>query len=261
MGEIERRQQLLDLMSARGYMDVRTIAKEFGVSIATARRDIHYLTRENLATRTHGGVYLRSTLSTTREHTINEKRRLMTAEKQAIGRLAGTLVFTGESVLIDAGSTTYEVAKQIRNKRPSTIVCNDVYILSLLAKSHGFNLIDPGGFVRIDFGTLLGPDTVSFIDSLHVNTVFLGTDAVDIIGGVTVTDKEEIAIKRAMIKAADRVVLVSDHSKFGKVVFARVCDLQSVQTIVTDWGILQEQAEQIRSLGVELLIANDDNEK
>jgi DeoR/GlpR family transcriptional regulator of sugar metabolism len=260
MEEFDRIQQLQNLLLIRGYLDVHTVAKELGVSIATARRDIRYLTSKNLAARTHGGVYLRSIHSTIYENTMYEKRRLMIAEKQAIGQLAATLVVPGQSILIDAGSTTFEVARHIRDKRPLTVVCNDVFILSLLARSSDITLIDPGGIVRNNFGTLLGSETVNFIHGLHVNTFFMGSDAVDSIKGATITNREEVAVKQAMIEASDRVLLVSDHTKFGKAVFSRVCDLRTVKTIVTDWGISKDQIEQIRSLGIELMIANNDDD-
>jgi DeoR/GlpR family transcriptional regulator of sugar metabolism len=255
--ETTRKQQLLDLLAKKGYLDVKTVAKEMGVSAVTARRDIRNLTRENLAVRTHGGVHLLSPFSTTYEYTMLEKRRLMAAEKEAIGRLAAKLVVPGESVLIDAGSTTYQVAKYIRYKKPQTVVSNDIHILSLLADNVDLNIIDPGGTVRGGFGTLLGPDTFNFIQSLNVNTLFLGADAVDLKAGVTVANREEVEVKRSMIAVSNRVILVMDHSKLGKVAFSRVCDLQSVHTIVTDKGIDQEEVEKIQSLKIELLIAND----
>jgi DeoR family fructose operon transcriptional repressor len=256
MDNSDRIQQLQNLLLARGYLDVRTVAKELGVSIGTARRDIRSLTEKDLAVRTHGGVYLRSVHSTTYENTYYNKRRLMISEKQAIGQLAGTLVVPGQSIFIDGGTTTYEVARHIRDERGLTVVCNDVFILSFLSKTPGLILIDPGGIVRINFGSLLGPNTVSFIAGLHLNIVFLGTDFVDVFKGVTIANQEEVAVKRAMIGAADRVILVCDHSKFGSVAFTRVCDIQSVHTIVTDSGISPDLVGQIRNQGVEVLIAN-----
>jgi len=237
---IDRRDELLDQLKNNGYIDINTLVEKFSVSESTIRRDLEFLANRGAIVRTHGGAYFSSDQSTTREPSIDQKRRLMTQEKRLIGQAAAELVARGETVILDSGSTTWQAADALRSKSPLTVVSNDLNILNLLSNFDEFTVVDTGGIIRRGLNILLGPTTARFIENLHVNWTFLGVDAVDARAGVTTTNLEEVAVKQAMIRAGNRTVVLADHSKFNKSVFAYVCSLSNVSMLITDAGILEE---------------------
>jgi len=161
-------------------------------------------------------------------------------------------VHPGETVILDSGSTTWQVGQALKSKTPLTVVTNDIKILWDLANTPEFTLISAGGFLRPNVYTLLGSETVRFLENLTVNWTFLGADAVALQGGVTNVNLEEVAVKQAMIRAGRRTVLVTDRTKFGKTVFAKVCDLRRLDRIVTDAGLVPSLAQEMRAAGVSL---------
>jgi DeoR/GlpR family transcriptional regulator of sugar metabolism len=257
MSTIDRRDQLLSQLKDNGYIDINTLVKKFSVSESTIRRDLEYLASRGAIMRTHGGAFFSSDQSTTREPSIEQKRRMMTREKKLIGQAAAKLVSRGETVLLDSGSTTWEVGDALRTKSPLTVVSNDLHILDHLGNFEDFTIVDTGGLLKRGLNILLGPTTVHCIEDLHVNWTFLGVDAIDVRKGVTTTNLEESAVKQAMIKAGNQVVLVADHTKFDKKVFAYVCSLTDVSLLITDSGISPEIVNEIHALGVRLEIVSE----
>jgi DeoR family transcriptional regulator of aga operon len=250
-----RLRHLLSVLKGNGYASVRSLAAELGVSVATIRRDLAALARSGAVARTHGGALSLSDRSTAYEPTMEQKRDRQRAEKEAIGRLAASLIHPGETLLLDAGSTTWHLARQLRGRGPLTVVSNDLTILQTLGESSQITLLDPGGTVRPHVFTLLGPQTLRVLEGLQVNWTFLGADAIDLEMGITNVNIEEVAVKQAMLRAGLRVAILADHTKFGLRVLAQVCPLAQVQLIITDQGVPPYMVGKIRELGVELKIA------
>ncbi len=250
-----RRELLRELVLRNGYQSVRTLAEELECSPSTIRRDLADLEAAGLLHRTHGGALPRGVYSTAHEPTLLEKQRLMVAEKRRIGKAAAELVHPGETVILDSGSTTWQVGQALKATLPLTIVTNDIKILSHLANIEGLSLISPGGNLRANVYTLLGSETARFLEGLRVNWTFLGADAVDLEHGITNVNLDEVPVKQAMIRAAHRTVVVTDHTKFGRAVFARVCGLDEVDLIVTDDGLSATMADAMRKMRLEVLTA------
>jgi DeoR family transcriptional regulator of aga operon len=254
MSAFNRREKILSLLEIKGFIDVKSLVDDLEASEATVRRDLELLSDQGLLVRTHGGAYSTSAQSTTHEPTIDQKRHLMVKEKRMIGREAASLVSPGETVILDTGSTTWHVGDALRSKSPLTVVSNDLEILTHLASFSGFKVIDTGGIIRPGLNLLLGPETVRIYKNVHVNWVFLGVDAVDLNQGITTTNLEEVPVKQAMIEAGRQVVVVVDHTKFGKTAFAHVCKLNEVFMIITDAGISPKLAEEAYLAGLNLKI-------
>ena len=257
MTSSHRREKLLELLENNMYIDVKTLVEELGVSEATARRDLGYLANMGFVVRTHGGAYFTTNKSTIHEPILDYKQHMMEAEKRVIGRAAADLVSPGDTLMIDSGSTTWYMVENLRSKKPLTVVSNDIKILTHVSDYPGFTVIDTGGIIRPELKILLGESAISVIHGLHVNWVFQGANAIDLKHGITTTSMEEASLKQAMIDAGQKVVILADHTKFGKAVFTRVCGLDEVSLIITDAGIPPEQADEIRSLGVNLQIAGE----
>lgn len=248
----ERQQAILSLLRSNGYQSIGDLAQHLDVSIATTRRDLTVLENSGLAVRTHGGALSLSHRSTSHEPTLDDKQRKMVDEKRSIAELAASLVSPGETVLLDSGSTTWHVAQYLKEIRPLSVVSNDLRILWDLANTPGHTLIGTSGVVRSNVFSLLGPQTVEFLSGLNVNWTFLGADALDLGRGITNVNLEEAVVKRSMIRAARRVVVVADHTKFGRTAFAEVCDLHDVEMVVTDRGLSPEVFEEMRNAGVDV---------
>lgn len=256
MSTTERRDKLLQLLESDKYVDIKTLVDELKVSEATVRRDLGYLANVGTVVRTHGGAYFTSNKSTAHEPLTDYRQRLLVTEKKAIGLAAAELVSPGETIIVDSGSTTWYLVEALFPKKPLTVVSNDIKILSHLADFSGFTVIDTGGTIYPESKTLLSPDTVNLIRGLHVNWVFLGATAIDVQYGITSAIMEEASVKQAMIHAGQKVVVLADHTKFGKTAFTHVCRLDEVDMVITDAGIEAEQAAEVRALGVDLRIAD-----
>jgi DeoR/GlpR family transcriptional regulator of sugar metabolism len=247
----QRHEEILEVLKRKGYVSLADLVAELGASAATVRRDLAYLEEHNLLLRTHGGAVTASR-STSLEPSLRVKRGRMTEAKHAIGRAAAVLVAPDETVLLDAGSTTWEVANCLPRQFNLNVVSNDLQILLLLADVPTFNTVDTGGVVRKSVYSLTGHPAEDFIRSLRVNWTFLGADAIDPVFGITNANMDEVPIKQAMIHAAVKVVVVADHTKFGRTAFARVGDLRDVHMVITDSGLSPELAAAVREAGVEL---------
>jgi DeoR family transcriptional regulator of aga operon len=235
----ERRQAILDAVRSTGYVRAVELTEKLHVDSSTIRRDMDRLERAGLVKRMHGGA-----LPADPEETIDtpyEVRRSQHSKaKAAIGRAAAALVQNGQTVLIDNGSTTYEVAAALKDHRGLTVVTNDLMVAMCLRAQGVHQVHVTGGLLLDTVFTLVGPVATNAVEGLNVDWAFLGAEGVDPDAGVTNINVIEVPLKRAMIASAAQVVVVVDSSKLGKRSLATVCSLDSVDIIVTDDQIPDE---------------------
>jgi DeoR family transcriptional regulator of aga operon len=229
----ERKALLLNKLRNDGYIDVADLAEELNLSPVTIRRDIIFLEKEGLCIRKRGGA-VRSTHGVTVEVPYDIKKNRNINDKNRIAKAALELVEDGDTILMDAGSTTYSLACLLHNKERLTIVTHDLNIAVKLAANPNINLICTGGVARMNVFTLQGSQVVDFIRNLRVDKSFIGADAIHADGTISNVNIEEVPIKQAMVKAANQVILLTDSSKFGITGFAKVCDLTDVDYVITD---------------------------
>jgi|MTBAKSStandDraft_1061840.scaffolds.fasta_scaffold73092_2 DeoR/GlpR family transcriptional regulator of sugar metabolism len=232
----ERRALLLTKLREDGYIQVTDLAEEFNISSATIRRDLILLEQEGICIRKRGGA-VRSTQSVTMELPYDVKQHRRIDEKNRIAKAAINLVENGDTILLDAGSTIYQLACLLHTKERLTIVTHDLNIAYKLATNPNLNLICTGGIARANVYTLQGAQVVDFIRGLRVDKSFIGADAIHPDGTISNVNIEEVPIKLAMIKAAKQVILLSDSSKFGITGFAKVCEIDELDYLITDSGI------------------------
>jgi len=182
----------------------------------------------------------------------SEKINLMTEEKQRIAEAAANLVHHGDTVLIDSGTTTFFIAQALANREQLTIITNDLYLAYQTPIHPSSTLIVTGGMRRHGRQELVGTVTENFIRETHVDIAFIGADGIDMTGGVTNANFAELGVKQLMIKAAMRSVVVADHSKFGRVALARICNLEDVDLLITDTGLDDEMKNRLRKLSIML---------
>jgi DeoR family transcriptional regulator, aga operon transcriptional repressor len=232
----ERRQAILTLIGERGYLAAADLSSALHVDSSTVRRDLERLERAGLVRRTHGGA-LPADPTDTVDTPYEVRRARHRAAKQAIGAASAHLVQDGQTVLIDNGSTTYEVAASLKDHRGLTVVTNDLMVAMVL-RSHSRHQVHlTGGLLLDTVYTLVGPAAVETLRGLHVDWAFLGAEGVDPEAGITNINVVEIPVKQAMIAAAEHVVVVADSSKLGTRSLATVAALDQVDVIVSDSGV------------------------
>jgi DeoR/GlpR family transcriptional regulator of sugar metabolism len=226
-----RRRALLDAMQRDGETHVRDLAEQLGCSEMTVRRDLDALERDGAVRRIHGGavrVHLR------RDELPYALRALDAVEaKQRIGRAVADLIADGETVVLDSGTTALEVARALRG-RPATVLSLGVRALLELADDDAVRLIAAGGDVRPGELVMTGDLAEVAFERLRFDTFVLGCCGIDVGDGVTTHVPADARLKRVALGASRRVIAIGDGSKVGRVAFARVCPLSSLERLVTD---------------------------
>jgi DeoR/GlpR family transcriptional regulator of sugar metabolism len=231
-----RRQEILLRIQRSGYASARRLAEEFGVDVSTIRRDLDAMARLGMVVRSHGGASLPLEPAETPYAVKVEKNVL---QKRAIGRAVAAMIEHNSTLLVDSGSTTLEVARALRQHRGMTVVTNDLRVAAEIANQGDVRLIVIGGEVLPSVYTLMSERAVELIEDYHVDIAILGADAIDP-RGVTNTNSSEASMKRAMIRSADRVLVVADSSKFGQSALVRITGLDEVEAVVTDDGLPED---------------------
>jgi DeoR family transcriptional regulator, aga operon transcriptional repressor len=234
----QRWNALLDLLPGDGQLTVTDAARALGVSQATIRRDMDQLARQQLVTRTRGGV---TAGHVSYDLPLRYKTARHAPEKQRIGRAAAALVAAGAAVALNGGTTTSEVARALAT-RPDlqdgaaavTVVTNAMNIANELAVRQHIKIVVTGGVARTQSYELIGPFATLVLDQLALDWAILGVDALDPVAGATAHHEGEAAINHLMATRAAQVMIVADASKLGQRSFARVCAPDEIDVIVTD---------------------------
>lgn len=254
----ERRQRLIDWMTANVAATNHELARILNTSISTVRRDLDYLASQGLVRRTHGGAVSIRRLATW-EPTTDVARQTAIEEKRAIAIEAAKRIEPHQSILIDTGSTLHIFAQVLAELTvPLTVVTSDVLVASTLSNRPHVKLVVPGGSCRDGAFTLLGEPGLSFLKDLHCDQLFLVTQAVDT-NCASDTSMDLVNLKRTMMAAAQRVTLMVDSSKFGGRAIYRVADIEQIDEIITDNGIASEELQRMQDAGVLVTCANVDS--
>ncbi len=251
----ERRSQLLELVRTRGFASLPDLAEQLSVSESTVRRDLDYLEEVGTAKRTHGGVFY--TGPSPKLPHFDERQPAQWDNKRRIAREAVKLIEDGDTVLLDGGSTTYEVA-QLLVGRPLQIVTNSLPVANLFASNADHDLVLLGGYVYPRTGVTLGPYANETLEKLTVRRTIMSVAGVNERGFFN-SNLLLVETERAMMRAADEVIVVADSSKFGRQSLAHLCGLEEVQHLVVDDGIPAEWRKRIASAGPELHVAAASN--
>ncbi len=252
----ERRQKVLDLVSERGFVGLGELAKALNASESTIRRDLDYWDQHGLLKRTHGGAISREDVHGM--PALDERSSREMAEKLQIAQTAAARVRDGDSILLDGGTTTLEVARQLVGRRLQ-IVTNSLPIANLFAGSQETDLVMLGGYVYPRTGVALGPLTVRMMDDVHVHQTIMG------VGGITAKGLFNstlllVETERAMMRCADEVTVVADHTKLGRQTLAFLCELAEVDTLIVDAAVKPEQRTLIHQADVRLIVAGEPEE-
>lgn len=227
----QRKHEILRLLYLTGYVQARDLAERLGVDGSTIRRDLDALARAGHLQRLHGGAQARpGTIDV--PYAVKQGEHLVA--KQGIAAAAARPVRDGDSVLLDSGSSTYQLAVALAGRRNLTIVTNDLLIGQAVADYPGLRLLVTGGELLTSTYTLVGDRAVAFVEDLRVDWTFIGADAIDAGAGITNTNTLEIPLKRQMLAVGRTTVVLADSSKFGRRALVRVAGIEEVDRILTD---------------------------
>ena len=247
----ERRSRLLDIIRIRGFAALEELVRELGVSESTVRRDLDALEDQGAAKRTHGGVLYSGGMPRLAE--FDDRQPANWAAKRSIAVAAAALIEDGETVLLDGGTTTYEVARLLVG-RSLQVVTNSLPVANLFASESRTDLVLLGGYVSPRTGVCLGPYANELLGRLHVTTTVLSAAGISEEGlfnaHLLLAETEQ-----AMLKAASRVMVVADSSKFGRKSLTLVSGLESIDIFVSDDGLPQRWHDVIAAATAQLLIA------
>jgi DeoR family transcriptional regulator of aga operon len=250
----ERRRKILDLVNKQSRVTVEELVRRFAVSAVTARGDLDALARAGAVDRSHGGALKRA--GALQDVPLNVKETLHHGEKVRIGHAAAQMLKDGETVMLDSGTTTAEVARHLKflKLRSLTVITNALNIAMELANLPHVRVIMIGGILRQMSYSLVGPHAEHTLRGLTADRLFLGVDGLDPEVGLTTPDVLEAQLNAMMIRVAREVVVVADSSKFARRSLSVIARLDEVHKVLTDDRVAPETVAALRARGVEVVI-------
>lgn len=248
----DRRRVILDLLNTKGSVTVAELGSRFDVSEMTIRRDLDDLERRGLLQRVHGGAV--SARGRSFEPAFLSRSGLQQEEKRRIAQAAANLVQNGDSIALDVGTTTLEVARHLEGKRDLTVITNSFRVAEELAETQGLRLILTGGILRPGELSLVGSLAGETFQQFYVDKLFLGIGGIDLVAGLTEYSLEDAEVKKAMLRAAKEIIVVADSTKFGRVTFAAVAPIDVASCIITDDKAESSIVEALRATSIEVVV-------
>ncbi len=250
----ERHQRIIDKLNAMGRLDVMELSDDLGVSTVTVRSDLLFLERSQILRRVRGGAI--AVRPSRFELPVDVNLALHSAEKTAIAKAAVAMLRDGETIIMDTGSTLAAMASLIPlHLHDIAVVTNSLAVANELANHPGATVIVTGGTLRPRLNSLISPFGDLILREINADVAFLSCAGVDAEKGFTNSNWEEAEIKKAMIRAARKVVFLADHSKLGHVATARIAAIDTADVLITDADATAEMLRVLRATGIQVSIA------
>jgi DeoR/GlpR family transcriptional regulator of sugar metabolism len=247
----ERQHRIGEYLQKVEFASLEELGKQVDASLSTVRRDLSVLEASGLVRRTHGGARILTPRSDEFAFSARDTQQLL--EKEAIGQACAELILPNQTVIIDAGTTCYHVARHLEGKSPQ-IVTNSLPVANLYASANRLEVVVSGGVIYPRLGVLVGPLAVESFSNIHADVAVMSAGGISI-AGITNSHGLLIDIQRAMIEAAQKVIFCFDHTKFGRQSVSPLCDLDCVDAIVTDGKSPRDLIEALRGRDIEVLVA------
>ena len=252
MSSLERQQEIIEIVNAKGYESVINLCKTLNVSAVTIRKDLKFLEKNNQIFRVHGGAS--NTNPFTIDRSVNEKEGLQREEKRNIAKRAAEYIESNDSIIIASGTTMLALAREITPKQKLTVITAALHVTEELINHPEIDILQLGGLVRKSSSSVVGSYAEAILKDFYCTKLFLGVDGIDFEFGVTTSNSMEAELNKCMINMAQKVIVLADHTKFGKRGFSKICGLDKIDEIITDKGISSIMINQIKNSGIKVTI-------
>jgi DeoR family transcriptional regulator, aga operon transcriptional repressor len=248
----ERRRYILELIKKQGRVLVGDLSQDLNISQITIRKDLDYLQAKGLVHRSHGGA-LGIQQNALADLPLQEKQKQHFEEKQRIATAAAKMVKEGQCIMLDSGTTTTAIARELKQFSQLVVITNAVNIAAELAGTD-FEVILIGGTLRKNSSSLVGPLAEDNLEEMHADLLFLGVDGFDLEVGITTPNFLESRVNRAMVKASQTVVAVCDSSKFNRRSLSRIVPLNAIHHVITDRNLPHQSVEVLKAQNIEVTL-------
>ena len=252
----ERREQIIQRLRQQGSVQVNDLSVLFGVSTVTIRNDLAFLEKQGIAVRAYGGALICDSNTPGIEPSVEDKSSLNTAVKRSIAQAAVALIKPGHRVILDSGTTTYEIARMMRQHTDIIAMTNGMNVANALLEAEGVELLMTGGHLRRQSQSFYGDQAEQSLQNYHFDMLFLGVDAIDLERGVSTHNEDEARLNRRMCEVAERIIVVTDSTKFNRSSLHKIIDTQRIHTIIVDEDIPVDSLEGLRKSGIEVILVN-----
>ncbi|HTN19403.1 MAG TPA: DeoR/GlpR family DNA-binding transcription regulator [Pelobium sp.] len=249
-----RREKILDLLKEDGSAKVIDLAKIFKVTEVTIRQDLEKLEKDDLLIREHGGAFLKNVKDQVGSVSLANHENL--DKKELIASKCLEFIEDGDTIILDSGSTTTEIAKKLKGNRRVTVITNALNIALLLGAEPNIEVIMTGGEFKPPTLSLTGQKAADFFKGINTQKLFLATAGLSLKAGLTYPSISDLVVKKAMIDAAETTYLVADSTKFGKSAFASLGALSLIDYVITDNGVEEVHKAVFKTHEIELIIAD-----
>ncbi|WP_445736880.1 DeoR/GlpR family DNA-binding transcription regulator [Mariniflexile sp.] len=247
-----RHETILNILAKEKHIEVLDICEELSVSAVTIRKDLKFLEEKGLLFRTHGGASLENPYIN--EKAVLEKEKIYVEEKNGIAKLAATRIVENDSIMIASGTTVQALSKCIKPKNKLTVITSSLYVVLHLIHDKNIEILQLGGYVRHSSASVIGAYAAQILDNVSCSKLFLGVDGIDLDYGLSTTNLEEAQLNQKMLASAQKIIVLADSSKFGKKSFAKICDLNAINEIITDKEISPIIKKRLEEKGVVVTI-------
>lgn len=252
LSSLERHRRILEIVNTKGYESVINLCKDLKVSAVTVRKDLMLLEKNNKLYRTHGGAG--NTNPFTVDRPVNEKENLQIEEKRRIAKKAAEYIERNDSIIIASGTTMLALAREIETNLKLTVITSALQVAGELIRHPDVDVLQLGGLIRKSSSSVIGSYAEDILKDFYCTKLYLGVDGIDFEFGITTSNSMEAQLNRKMMSVAQKVIVLSDHTKFGKRGFSKICGLDEIDEIITDKGIPSSIAEKFISSGIKLTI-------
>lgn len=253
MTKEERHEMIMEELIKHGSVLVSDLVSMLNVSAVTVRKDLTELEKSDKLYRSHGKAVLVNPYINNRS--VNEKEKLATDEKHAIGREAARLITRNDSICIASGTTVHALARNIVPIHKLTVVSALLPVSNILSQHENIDIYQLGGMLRHSSLSVVGEYALRILDQCSFSKLYLGVDGIDVDYGITTTEIREATLNQKMMAAAQKTIVLADSSKFGRRGFAKIADIDAVDIIITDAGVSPKVVKKLEDLGIELIVA------
>lgn len=249
---MKRHDTILKLLAKDKYVEVVDLCKQLDVSAVTIRKDLNLLEEKGLLYRTHGGASLENPYIN--EKPVIDKIKISAEEKKGIAQAAARLIEENDSIMIASGTTVQAFSLFINPNKKLTVITPSLHVALYLLNQNNIDILQLGGYIRHSSASTVGSYATDILKNISCSKLFLGVDGIDLEYGLSTTNLEEAQLNQSMLGAAQKIIVLADSSKFGKKSFAKICDLNAINEIITDSGISSSTKRTLEEMGLKITI-------